>query len=337
METPKRQKPRKPKKTTPDGPSLIELVERYHDTESARTYLESVRWSAGRVCPHCGVVNESADLGGAAAEKGLYWCRACSKKFTVTVGTIFEDSHIPLHKWVIAFHLISANKKGISALSLQRMLNLGSYRTAWHMCHRIRHAMQDLTTEPMSGVIEVDETYVGGTAANAHNGKPTPPKTPVVALVQRDGKVRARAVTNVDETTIGPMLKEKIAAGSLLMTDGSIIYVNHVEANGAHYSAHKSVAHSRDEYVRVEDDGFKAHTNTVESFNSMVKRCIMGAWHNVSDRHLDKYLDEVSFRWNTRDVSDGERMEQAIRQSEGRRLPLRPMKSKPAVQSSPLA
>ena len=163
METPKRPaKPRKPKKTSPNGPSLIELIElmeRFHDAETARLYLESLLWADGRDCPHCGVVDDSADLLGASHEKGLYWCRACKRQFTVTIGTIFEDSHLPLHKWVIAYHLMAANKKGVSALSLQRMLGIGSYRTAWHMAHRIRESMRDTSTEPLGGnggIVEVD-------------------------------------------------------------------------------------------------------------------------------------------------------------------------------------
>lgn len=296
----------------------MDLVESYGTPAKARAYLEAVRWPDGPVCPHCGVVNEATRLGGKAGERGLLKCNACKDQFTVTVGTVMEDSHIPLHKWVIATHLICANKKGISALSLQRMMKLGSYKSAWFMCHRIRFAMKDMDGELLTGVVEADETYVGGKAKNAHNGKPIPHKTPVVALVERGGNVKARAVTNVDFETISPILNGMVDRGAIVMTDDAQVYVT----PGKGFAAHHSVNHSAKEYVRQEP-GVKAHTNTVESFNSLVKRCIFGAWHNVSERHLPKYLNEISFRWNTRQDSDGERMEQALRQTEGKRLVLK--------------
>jgi transposase-like protein len=319
MSNPKATAPRKSrsKKTEKASLSLMDLVERFPTPLEARAYLESIVWANGRVCPHCGVVDDSADLHGAAAEKGLYWCRSCERNFTVMIGTIFEDSKIPLHKWIIAYHLIVANKKGISALSLQRMLGLGSYRSAWHMCHRIRHTMKDLSTEPLTGTVEVDETFIGGKAKNVHNGMPVPPKTPVLALVQRNGNVKTRAITNVDHKNIAPILDALVDRSAILMTDDAQVYVK----LGGLFTEHHSVNHSASEYVR--DEGHvSANTQTVESFNALVKRSIIGAWHNISDRHLDKYLDEVGFRWNTRDDSDGKRMEQALRQSAGRRLSL---------------
>jgi transposase-like protein len=323
-------------KPSPPGTTLIELMELYGTPDKARAYLESVRWPDGPICPHCGVVREATRLSGKAGARGLFKCNACKEQFTVTVGTVMEDSHIPLHKWVIAIHLMCANKKAVSALSLQRMLKLGSYRTAWHMCHRIRESMRDTSTDPIGGTgktVEVDETYIGGKVKNMHKAKrigakPGPAdKTPVVALVERNGKVRSRAVTNVDVDTISPILRDKMAKGSILMTDSAMVYGFHFKDNLADIADHRIVNHSAGEYVRVDPDGYTAHTQTVESYNGLVKRCIMGAWHNVSDRHLDRYLDEINFRWNTRRDSDGERMEQAIRQTEGRRLPLRPLKT----------
>jgi len=302
------------------SPNLIDLIERFPTPAAARAHLESILWPDGPVCPHCGVVNEATRLGGKAGALGQWKCRPCRKKFTVTVGTIYEDSHIPLHKWLIAFHLMCANKKGISALSLSRMLGI-TYKCAWHMAHRIRLSMEDrLETEQLTGVVEVDETYIGGIARNAHKSKGTPLKTPVLALVQRGGKVKTHALTTVDEHNIGPILQEKIAKGALLMTDGADVYGLHIKRNPHYFSEHMNVKHSLGEYVREEPDGFVAHTNTVESFNSLVKRCIIGAWHAISPEHLDRYVGEVSFRWNTKSVSDGERTEAAIRQTAGRRL-----------------
>lgn len=299
-------------------PSLISLIERFPDAKSARGYLESVLWRDGVVCPHCGVVSEATQLGGAAGERGQRKCRPCRKKFTVCVGTIFEDTKIPLNKWVIACHLLNANKKGISALSLSRMLEI-SYECTWHMCHRIRLSMQDQSEEKLTGVVEADETYVGGKVSNKHAKALPVDKTPVVALVQRDGHVKARAVTRANAESIGPMLDEMVALGTLLMTDGAEIYRYHAMANPGVFD-HRTVNHSAKEYARTDKDGFRAHTNTVESFNSLFKRCITGAWHAISVEHLPKYVDEVGFRWNHREVSDGERMEIALRQSEGRRL-----------------
>lgn len=307
---------------TDGGPNLIELTQRFSTADLARAYLESILWPAGPTCPHCGVVNEATKLAGASTRPGVFKCRPCRKQFSVTVGTIFEDSKIPLNKWVIAYHLLCANKKGISSLSLSRMLGI-SYKSAWFMTHRIRHAMHDTSTDPLTGIVEADETFVGGKAKNAHSGKPIPVKTPVVALVERNGKVKARTVTSVTAATVGPMLKRMVAQSAILMTDDARIYIE----TGKHFAQHLSVNHSASEYVRAEP-GVKAHTQTVESFNALIKRSVVGAWHSVSPEHLGRYVDECAFRWNTRTVSDGERMEQAMQQSAGRRLTYRKLGGK---------
>jgi transposase-like protein len=200
--------------------TLIDLIERFPTPEAARKYLESVRWPNGPVCPHCGVVNEATELHGNAHRSGVYKCRACSDQFTVTVGTIFEDSHIKLHKWVIAFHLLCASKKGLSSHQLHRMLKL-SYKSAWFMSHRIRHAMQEGILDKLDGVVEVDETYVGGKAKNAHKKRGIPKKTPVVALVERGGRVRTRVIANITGETISDVLKKHVRSSAHVMTDSA--------------------------------------------------------------------------------------------------------------------
>src|SRR5579871_3686924 len=307
-------------KQTTDSPSLIDLIERFPDPDSARLYLEGILWPDGANCPHCGVCGESTRLEGTAHRKGVWKCRVCRKQFTVTVGTIFEDSHIPLHKWVIAFHLLCASKKGISAHQIHRMLSIG-YKSAWHMMHRIRCAMDNGTFDSpdgkLHGTVECDETFVGGKAKNVHNGAPVPKKTAVVALVERNGRSRARAVCDVNAATIAPILKRHVRKNARLMTDGAHVYDG---AKGI-VPKHESVNHEAKEYVRGD-----AHTNTVESWNSLLKRGIVGVYHHVSEIHLDRYLDEFCFRWDHRNVSDGERTTAALKQTEGKRLMYRECK-----------
>lgn len=294
--------------------------------DEARETLEGILWSAGPVCPHCGAYGESVTRlngeGGAKGKKhrpGLLQCNACREQFTVTVGTIFEDSHIPLRKWLMAFALLCSAKKGISALQLQRELDLGSYRTAWHMAHRIRHAM---SREPLAGLlrgtVEVDETYVGGKPRpeagqprNATRGRGTK-KTPVVALVERGGRVRARKVDRVDGATLKRAIRENVDRKARIMTDEWSAY----RGIGTEFEGgHEVVTHSAGEYARGD-----AGTNTVESFFALLKRGVVGSFHHVSKEHLDRYCDEFSFRWDYRSVTDSERTAVAIQQSKGKRL-----------------
>ena len=191
----------------------------------ARETLERILWPDGPVCPHCGAVENLTRLHGKAHRTGVFQCNNCHDQFSVTVGTIFEDSHIPLRKWLMAFALLCSAKKGISALQIQRELELGSYRTAWHLCHRIRHAM---SKEPLAGLlrgtVEVDETYVGGKprpqagALKAKRGRGTR-KTPVVALVERGGKVRARKIERVDGATLKAAIRTHVDRSATIMSD----------------------------------------------------------------------------------------------------------------------
>jgi transposase-like protein len=289
--------------------------------DEARETIERILWPNGPVCAHCGAVENVTRLQGQAHRPGVFQCNNCHEQFTVTVGTIFEDSHLPLRKWLMAFALLCSAKKGISALQLQRELDIGSYRTAWHLAHRIRHAM---SREPLSsllkGIIEVDETYVGGKprreagAPPAKRGRGTK-KTPVVALVERSGRVRARKIDRVDGATLKAAVRENVDRSSRIMTDEWPAY----RGIGAEFEGgHETVNHGAGEYARD-----SAHVNTAESYFALLKRGVMGSFHHISKEHLDRYCDEFSFRWDYRSINDSARTEIAIWQTKGRRLSYR--------------
>lgn len=313
---------------TPEDLSLPQIMKRFPDEESAIGYLEAIRWSNGPVCPHCQNADASKIWNLAAnAEKkirvGLKQCAECKKQFRVTVGTIYEDSHIPLNLWIIATYLLAGAKKGMSALQLQRHLGLGSYKSAWFMSHRIRYAMTEAGGDQMGGdggVVEVDETYVGG--KRRKSGKPGRPgpnsnKTAVVSLVQRGGKKRSTVVDRVTAKNLLGAINGHVAAGSTVMTDEFSSYRN-VKKN----FAHGVVNHREGEYCKA--DGH-THTNTVESSFSLLKRGIVGSFHHISRKHLPLYLAEFDFRWNRRKDKDGERCVDAMKQAEGKRLTYRPL------------
>lgn len=282
--------------------------------DQARTYLEGLRWPDGAVCPHC-TSNNAARLNGKATRPGVFKCREreCRKQFTVTVGTIFERSHIPLRKWVLAFHIICASKKGVSALQLQRMLGFKSYKTAWHLAHRIRHAMrQEPLKGLLSGTVEVDETYVGGRKRGVGAGLRPEHKMPVVALVERNGKMRTKVMKRVTTKNLKAAIDEAVDKDSTLMTDELKQY----RKIGRQFrGGHQVVRHSVREYSRGE-----AHVNSAESFFALLKRGIHGAFHHVGKDHLHRYCDEFCFRWNHRTVTDGQRTEAALRLAPGCRL-----------------
>lgn len=286
--------------------------------EAARAHLEAIRWPDGPVCPHCGGVDNSAKLEGKSTRPGLYKCRDCRKPFSVTVGTVFERSHVPLNKWLFAAHLMCASKKGVSAHQLHRMLGV-NYRTAWFMAHRIREAMRDGNPGLMGGggnaVVEIDETYVGGKAKNRKHRVPA--KEAVVALVERSGKVRSFHVANVTAKTLRPVIKQHVAQSAYVMTDESPVYPATVAGR-----AHGTVNHSVEEYVR----GHFWHTNTVEGYFSILKRGLTGIYHHVSPAHLHRYAAEFDFRFNEREalgVNDKERTAKALKGIAGKRLTYR--------------
>lgn len=287
--------------------NLIDILQM--SKEDSRAYLERLRWPDGAVCPHCAGKNICV-LRGKSTRPGLYKCRPCQKQFTVTVGTIFEDSHVPLNKWLGAFYLLCSSKKGYSSNQLHRDLGV-AYKTAWYMTHRIRLAMRSKSFDKLKGVVEADETYIGK-KTNWKLAKRS--KTPVVALVQRTGKVKTAIMPQVTARNMEYYLSKNVDEGAMLMTDQASWY----RRPGKKFIIHKRVNHSKKEYVR----GI-SHINTAESFFSLMKRGLYGTFHHVSVRHLRRYAEEFEFRWNNRLIKDHEVMDVALRGSEGRRLTFR--------------
>jgi transposase-like protein len=292
----------------------------FHDNDKAREHLEAIRWPNGPVCPHCGATEGAYHMGGKAHRSGLLKCGSCRKQFSVTVGTVFERSKIPLSQWLQATYLLCSSKKGISSHQLHRTLGV-TYKTAWFMTHRIREAMRDTTTDQLggagtSGIVEADETYFGKTEGHgkgAHFSK----KQKVVALVERKGRVRAFHVPTVTAESLKPILESQIAASARLMTDSAGLY----KKIGKSFASHEVVDHAAKEYARGD-----VTTNTVEGFFGVLKRGIRGVYQHVSPDHLGRYVDEFSFRHNNRtalEVNDQQRTINALAGIEGKRLTYR--------------
>jgi transposase-like protein len=292
-------------------------VPRFANETNARLHLEALRWPDGPYCPHCGSF-AAKRLEGKSHRAGLVQCNDCREQYTVTVGTVFERSKVPLHKWLLCNHLLCASKKGMSAKQIERMLGV-TYKTAWFMCHRLREAMDGANGDgPLGGpdmVVEADETYVGGKAKNRAFRSPAP-KKPVVALVERDGHVRSFHVANVTAKDLRGLIVTNVDRASHLMTDESHVYT----AVGREFNGHSTVNHSAKEYVTT--GGFK-HSNTAENFFSIFKRGVIGTYHHMSEAHLGRYCKEFDFRYNTRSMSDGERAQIALKGIEGKRLTYR--------------
>lgn len=300
--------------------TLTELLSRYSDPDKAREFLEKLRWPNGVKCPHCGLSESIHKLTGRAdskkpVRKGVYFCGKCRKQFTVTVGTIMEASHIPLAKWIAAFFLLAASKKSMSSLQLQRMLGV-TYKSAWFMTHRIRHAMDAGPHQPkLSGKVEVDETYVGGRVHGQGVGRGVKNKSIVLALISRDGNAQATIVKDVKGPTLQTEIKKRVTPDSRILTDEYGSY----NGIGAYFKGgHGVVRHAIKEYVRGD-----ASTNSAESFFALFKRGIVGQFHHVSPQHIHRYVNEFAFRWNNRKVTDAERMNAAINMIEGKRLKYR--------------
>ena len=305
-----------------DELNLITLAQKFSDEDAARTYFEEMRWPSGvPLCPFCGSeggrVNRKPS-GRRKAQKGVCKCKHkdCRKQFTVTKGTVFEASHVGINLWMMCLFIMCASKKGVSAHQIHRMLKL-TYKTSWFMAHRIRFAMNEgPLAEVLNGVVEIDETFVGG---KGELGTKHLRKTPVVALIQRGGKARTQIVANVTQKNLRKCMAECVSKEAIVNTDQSPVY----QYAGKEFARHDVVNHSIDDYAHKNADGSVAHVNTCESFFALLKRGVMGSFYHVSREHLHRYANEFSFRWNNRGVKDGERMEVLVEQTEGKRLTYR--------------
>jgi transposase-like protein/DNA-directed RNA polymerase subunit RPC12/RpoP len=297
--------------------TLTELGSHFNNEDSARELLEKLRWGDGVICPRCGSLRayklKAKPTSKTPVRKGVYKCKACRKQFTVTVGTIFEDSHVPLHKWLLAIDLLCSSKKGISTHQLHRQLGL-TYKSAWFVAHRIRYAMgQSPLIDKLQGIVEADETYIGG-KAHGVRGRGALNKTPVFALVERGGKVRSFKTERVTANNLKGMIRQHVAKDSTIMTDEFLAY----KGLGKEFAGHQTVNHGSGEYVNG-----NAHTNSVEGYFSILKRGINGIYQHVSNKHLSLYLNEFNFRYNARQLDDSSRTILAIMETKGKRLMLK--------------
>jgi transposase-like protein len=273
---------------------LMKLMDQFGTDEKCRMCLEKLRWPDGVKCIRC-----QSDKISNIYKRNQFACDACGYHFSVTAGTIFHDSHLPLPKWFAAVYLICESKKGISANQLKRTLGV-AYQTAWHLCHRIRAAVKDADTSLLKGIIEVDERYIGGKAKNMHQndrekkiqGRGPVGKAMVLGAIQRGGGVRLMVEKRNDRETLHRFIKASLDGNTeCIMTDTWPAYQGIADEN----TRHETVNHSAEEYVRGE-----CHTNSVENVWSLFKRSIVGSYHQISEKHLDRYLDEFEFRFNNR-------------------------------------
>jgi transposase-like protein len=289
----------------------------FHDEAKAVEHIERSRWPEGVIeCPFC----ESARIRRmeGKTQAGMFLCNDCRSKFTVRTGTVMERSHVPLHKWLLATHLLAASKKGMSAKQMERMLGV-TYKTAWFLCHRIREAMDGATgNDPLGGpgkFVEADETFVGGKARNRAHRSPAPKKA-VIALVERDGRARSFHVANVNANNVRSLLFKNVDRASNLMTDEGAAF----KRGGLDFAMHYTVNHSIKQFVRLDRD---KHSNCAENFFSIFKRGVIGTYHHMSEAHLGRYCREFDFRFNTRGMTDAERAAIALKGMEGKRLTYR--------------
>lgn len=276
--------------------TLVDVITLFDTDERCRELLVRLRWPNGVECPRCKM--PAVEL---ATAKQLFYCKGCDYQFSVTTGTVFNDSHLPLQKWFLATLLLCEAKKGMSALQLKRTIwgqHNGSYKTAWYLCHRIRFAMTEVH-KMLDGTIEVDETYIGGKTYGKGNKAGWDNKETVIGIIKRDGELKfihlgARATAHAIRQVLTEHVSEDV---DVIVTDESTLYASGIPK--AHVSKRKTVNHKEEEYVRYEN-GFMVTTNTVESAFSLFKRGIVGSWHRVSPKHLAAYLNEMTFRFNRR-------------------------------------
>lgn len=266
--------------------SLVQLVEKFHSEDKCHKYLENLRWPDGVTCVRC-----ESDKISRIYKRRQFHCDTCKYQFSVRVDTIFHDSKLPLWKWFIAVYMVAKSKKGISANQLKRMLGV-SYKTAWYLSHRIRAAMKDENPEPLRGIVEVDETFIGGKQHGLGKGVTTN-KTIVVGAVERGGDVRLDVVSNRGRKALHEFI------GETVHDDAKEIYTDDwapYRGIADHNTKHKVVNHSKKQWVHA-----NVHTNTIEGVWSLFKRSIVGSYHKLSTKHMDAYLDEMTFRYNNRD------------------------------------
>lgn len=269
---------------------LITMMGEYNSHEKCLEVLEDLRWPNGVQCPKC----QSFSISRIYARR-QFDCNACRCRFSVTAGTIFHDSHLPLHKWFAVIYMMIESKNGISANQVKRVLNV-SYKTAWYLCHRIRAAMAELNAEMLTGTVEVDETWVGGKLEGYGQGigNYKMNKALVVGIIQRNGKLRMKKIENADRQTLHKFIKDHAAPDTeIIVTDEHPAYKGIGDKN----TKHETVNHKKKESVRAND----IHTNGIENVWSLLKRSVMGTYHNISKKHLDAYLDELEWRINNRD------------------------------------
>jgi transposase-like protein len=286
--------------------NLIEVTTFFADQAKATDYLIRMRWPNGIRCAHC----NHAKVYEMKKTVKIYKCAQCRKQFSATKGTIFENSAIPLQKWFIAMYLIASHKKGISSCQLARDLSL-TQKSAWFVLHRVRFVFQTGTfVHSKDAIIEIDETFVGGDTKNKHEhkierndkGHAISTKTPVIGILERGGKITTKAVKNTHKKTLLPEIYDNVEPGTKIMTDD---YPGYKDL--AKIYDHQTVNHSEKEYVRG-----NVYTNGIENFWSLFQRGVIGIYHHTSTKHLDKYLDEFEFRFNTRKNSEGERFGKAV-------------------------
>ncbi len=294
--------------------SLFDLLKAIPDEQAAIDHFTAIRWQKGAFCPLCGSARKIHHF----ADKKTHKCADCRRRFSIKVGTIFQETKIPLQKWLMAVWLITSHKKGIASTTLARDIDV-TQKTAWFMLHRLRHAaLTKSFNAPLDGTVEVDETYVGGKEKNKHakdrvGGKQGGAgKAIIVGLLDRDGDLRTIHTPNIRGGKVKAIVLDNVEAGSTVMTDDHLVYSG-LEKTFTHHT----VNHSIGEYVRED----VIHTNGIESVWALLKRQIIGIHHYVSPKHLSRYLDEMTWRFNRRDQEDAGRLNDLLKFSDGKRLP----------------